>query len=75
MKENWFDECKDMMFHLDSKTRDLYKSKKRTLQENIDFYRDKLRYALTENEDVMKRFYNIKTNHCKPMLIEKNYIR
>lgn len=71
MKENWLDECKDMMFRLDSKTRDLYKSKKRTLQENIDFYRDKLRYALTENEDVMKRFYNIKTNHCKPMLIEK----
>lgn len=68
---NWLENVYEKMFQLDTETREIYKNKKRNLQENIDYYRDKLRYALNEKEDVMKRFFTIDSNGCKPMLVEK----
>lgn len=69
--DTWLDKVNENMFRLNPETREFYKTKKRTLKENIDFYRDRLRYALNENEDVMKRFFNISSNGCRPMIIEK----
>lgn len=71
MKKVWLNEVKEQMSVLCPETKEYYNTEERTLQENIDFYRDRLRYALNEKDNVMKRFYDIDANHCSPMLVEK----
>lgn len=46
-------------------------SKKRTLRENIEFYRKRLQEARSDKEAVMKRFFGMSANRCRPMMVEK----
>lgn len=66
--DGWLLEVKDNMYKLLSE--DSFKTQERSLKENIEYYKTKMRYALNEKDDVMKRFYGIKSNHCRPMLVE-----
>ena len=71
---SWFHNVFETMGKLNPDVKDIYESKivnKRTLQENIDFYRKRLHGARTTKEAVMDRFYGLPTNRCRPMLIER----
>lgn len=64
----------DNMMKINPETKGLYESKitrKKTLQENIDFYRKHLHTAQRADEAVMSRFYGLSSNRCRPMLIER----
>lgn len=67
----WIKDVKEKIRKLIPECKNMYKDTDLTLQENIEFYQNKLRFVESLEEDVMNRFFNISTNKCKPMLVEK----
>lgn len=72
-ENSWLHDVYSKMAQLNPEVKDIYESKiiEPRMNERISFYAQRLNPARNLNEDVMKRFYNIESNHCRPMMVER----
>lgn len=57
--------------YFDSLEKKVYFNQPHTLEENIEFYRNRMIETVNPDERVLSRFYGFPTNKCQPMLVEK----